>query len=335
MDIERLNSGLMGRLPPRLANWLYKHLKNIPAVKATVDKELEKIMAEDDVMVLVHGWTLDHRSFELQVQTLASRFTVVTLDRRSYGKSTGRPDLWAELDDLDRVIDEYGGGAAHLLGVSQGGRVALRYAATRPDRVRSLVLQGAVLDQSQSPPLEERACLEYLCHQRLGLAVALPTDRAGVLVLHPMLTLIQLSNQHQSGLHYIQRLETRYHNRLSVLCGECLVRPAPNQGTDMGRPEKTIDLDRILGLQNGAHRRRRQHMVAEGGEISQTFGLRLLDRHRSGRGGGFETDGHKYDFPLRVVAGDLQGVLSGVDHTHIRPLRPGLEQAVTITRRNP
>ncbi len=103
------------------------------------------------LMVLVHGWTLDHRSFELQVQTLATRFTVVTLDRRSYGKSSGRPDLWAELDDLDRVIDEYGGGAAHLLGVSQGGRVALRYAATRPDRVRSLVLQGAVLDGYDAP----------------------------------------------------------------------------------------------------------------------------------------------------------------------------------------
>ena len=51
MDIERLNSGLMGRLPPRVANWLYKHLKNVPAVKATVDKELDKIMAsfEDEI----------------------------------------------------------------------------------------------------------------------------------------------------------------------------------------------------------------------------------------------------------------------------------------------
>jgi len=45
MDIERLNSGLMGRLPPRLANWIYKHLKEIPAVRATVEKELESILA--------------------------------------------------------------------------------------------------------------------------------------------------------------------------------------------------------------------------------------------------------------------------------------------------
>ena len=45
MDIEKLNSGLMGRLPPKIANWIYKHLKEIPAVKATVDKELDSILA--------------------------------------------------------------------------------------------------------------------------------------------------------------------------------------------------------------------------------------------------------------------------------------------------
>lgn len=103
------------------------------------------------LLILVHGWTLDHRSFDLQVESLAERFTVVTLDRRSYGQSTGKPDFWAELDDLDAVINAYGGGSAHLLGVSQGGRLVLRYAATRPQRVRSLILQGAVLDGYDAP----------------------------------------------------------------------------------------------------------------------------------------------------------------------------------------
>lgn len=116
------------------------------------DAELyTKAIGSGPLLVLVHGWTLDHRSFDLQVERLATRFTVVTLDRRSYGRSTGHPDLWAELDDLDAVIDAYGGGSAHLLGVSQGGRVVLRYAATRPERVRSLILQGAVLDGYDVP----------------------------------------------------------------------------------------------------------------------------------------------------------------------------------------
>ena len=96
--------------------------------------------------LLLHGWTLDHRSFSPQVEAFASSVRVVTIDRRGCGRSTGEPDLGAEVGDLDVVIDTLCGHPTHLLGVSQGGRLALRYAALRPGKVRSLVLQGAALD---------------------------------------------------------------------------------------------------------------------------------------------------------------------------------------------
>ena len=98
------------------------------------------------ILLMVHGWTLNHHSFDFQIAKLAERFTVVTMDRRGCGLSSGSPALSREVDDLDLVIDSYGGGPVHLLGVSQGGRVALRYAATRSEKVRSLILQGAMLD---------------------------------------------------------------------------------------------------------------------------------------------------------------------------------------------
>lgn len=44
------------------------------------------------------------------------------------------------LDQLDRVLDDAGVERATLCGVSYGGLIALRYAATRPTRVRGLVL---------------------------------------------------------------------------------------------------------------------------------------------------------------------------------------------------
>lgn len=97
-------------------------------------------------ILLVHGWPLDHRMFAPQLSMLCSHFTVVTFDRRGFGKSKAHPDLRLELDDIDRILDSIDAPAAHLLGVSQGGRIALRYAATRPQRVRSLLLQGAVVD---------------------------------------------------------------------------------------------------------------------------------------------------------------------------------------------
>ena len=101
---------------------------------------------EGSPLLLMHGWTLDHRMFAPQVPSLSDRFRVVSFDRRGFGRSEASPDLGLELDDLDRIADALSLDTLHLLGMSQGGRIALRYAVTRPQRLRSLVLQGAVVD---------------------------------------------------------------------------------------------------------------------------------------------------------------------------------------------
>lgn len=112
-------------------------------------------------LLLVHGWALDHRIFEPQVSALSECFRVITFDRRGFGRSQGEPDMRLELEDIDRLIDEVAGGPVHLLGMSQGGRVALRYAVTRPGRLRSLILQGAAVDgQDPGGPEHERIPVE-------------------------------------------------------------------------------------------------------------------------------------------------------------------------------
>jgi pimeloyl-[acyl-carrier protein] methyl ester esterase len=105
-----------------------------------------QVTGHGSAILLIHGWPLDHRMFTPQIEPLSRAFTVIAYDRRGFGTSSALPDLTLELDDIDRILDELGIGTAHLLGVSQGGRIALRYAATRPHRIRSLVLQGAVVD---------------------------------------------------------------------------------------------------------------------------------------------------------------------------------------------
>lgn len=97
-------------------------------------------------LVLLHGWPLDHRMFDYQVRELSERFRCIAIDRRGFGHSTAPPDMRCELHDIDALIEQLDLGPVHLLGVSQGARIALRYAVTRPERLRSLVLQGAVID---------------------------------------------------------------------------------------------------------------------------------------------------------------------------------------------
>jgi pimeloyl-ACP methyl ester carboxylesterase len=97
-------------------------------------------------ILLLHGWPLDHRIFEPQVRCLEQSFRVIAFDRRGFGRSEAPPDLRRELDDIDRILDAVGPETVHLLGMSQGARIALRFAVTRPERIRSLILQAPAID---------------------------------------------------------------------------------------------------------------------------------------------------------------------------------------------
>ncbi|PZN92248.1 MAG: hypothetical protein DCF31_16960 [Alphaproteobacteria bacterium] len=102
-------------------------------------------------LLLLHGWTLDRRMWRPQL-ALADRVTLVGIDRRGFGDATAPADLAAEPDDVLRVADALGIERFHLLGMSQGGRVALALAARTAGAARtsgrllSLTLQGTALD---------------------------------------------------------------------------------------------------------------------------------------------------------------------------------------------
>jgi 3-oxoadipate enol-lactonase len=93
-------------------------------------------------VVLIHGWSLNLRMWDQQVPALKNHFMVIRYDRRGFGKSSGGEDVTWDAADLNALLDQLGLKAAHLLGNSQGGRVALQFARDYPDRVLSLTLHG-------------------------------------------------------------------------------------------------------------------------------------------------------------------------------------------------
>ncbi|HKR25675.1 MAG TPA: alpha/beta fold hydrolase [Allosphingosinicella sp.] len=106
--------------------------------------------------MLLHGWALDRTAWAPQM-ALADRFRLIALDRRGFGRSTAPPDLAAETDDLLRLRDALGLGRMILVGMSQGGRIALHFALAHPEAVAGLVLQGAPLDGFAPGPKEGEA----------------------------------------------------------------------------------------------------------------------------------------------------------------------------------
>ena len=81
-------------------------------------------------------------------QKLASRFQLIRYDGRGMGLSDRDViEFTAEtrLEDLEAVIDASGIEKFALLGMSEGGSTAIKYAAKHPERVSHLVLWGTFL----------------------------------------------------------------------------------------------------------------------------------------------------------------------------------------------
>ena len=77
---------------------------------------------------------------------LASLGRLITFDKRGTGMSdrvSGAPSLEVRMDDVRAVMDATRSEQAALLGVSEGGAMSILFAATYPDRVWALVLDGA------------------------------------------------------------------------------------------------------------------------------------------------------------------------------------------------
>jgi len=92
-------------------------------------------------VLFVHGWTLDLDMWSPQA-ALAGEHRVLRYDRRGFGLSTGLPSLAEDVADLRAFIAALRVASPLLVGMSQGARVVLEFAARHPGIARGLVLDG-------------------------------------------------------------------------------------------------------------------------------------------------------------------------------------------------
>jgi 3-oxoadipate enol-lactonase len=97
-------------------------------------------------VVLIHGLGLDLDMWEPQWQALQREFRAIRYDIRGFGNSTVPTGPYSHCDDLLGLLDFLDARPAHVIGLSMGGRIALRFALEQPDAVRSLTLIDAALD---------------------------------------------------------------------------------------------------------------------------------------------------------------------------------------------
>jgi pimeloyl-ACP methyl ester carboxylesterase len=104
------------------------------------------------VVVLLHSFLMDHTMFAPQIAELGASFRLIGVDERGFGGTPAtRPfGFWDVAQDILGLLDVLNIGRAAVVGVSQGGFIAMRMALLAPERITTLCLLGT--SAASEPP---------------------------------------------------------------------------------------------------------------------------------------------------------------------------------------
>jgi 3-oxoadipate enol-lactonase len=113
-------------------------------------------------LVLIHAGFLDSRMWDSQFQSYSKNYKTIRYDVRGFGRSDIAKAKFSDHKDLQALLIHLNVARATIIGVSNGGRIALDFAVEYPERVESLVLASpGVSGYKVSGPGEEKLWKEF------------------------------------------------------------------------------------------------------------------------------------------------------------------------------
>ncbi|AWX57686.1 alpha/beta fold hydrolase [Brevibacillus brevis] len=104
-----------------------------------------EVAGEGEPLLLIHGFNLDTRLWDDQIQAFAQTYKVVRFDIRGFGKTLATDVPFTLYDDVKAVLLGLGIEKAHVAGLSFGGMVAQEFALAYPQMVSNLILVASGL----------------------------------------------------------------------------------------------------------------------------------------------------------------------------------------------
>ena len=148
-------------------------------------------------VLALHGW-LDNAASYLPLSAELDDYDLVALDMAGHGQSDhrgadGEYNIWNDLPDIEAVTDALGWEQFNLVGHSRGAVVSCLYAATRPERIRRLVLLDGIAAHAADPAASVDQLAAFLRDKKRLL------DRPGR-VIPDIDTAVELRQQNGMGL---------------------------------------------------------------------------------------------------------------------------------------
>jgi class 3 adenylate cyclase len=114
------------------------------AYRVVGEGPIDLVYAQGAFTHLEVEWELP--AFQRYCERLADFTRLILFDKRGMGMSDrvpGATTLEDRMDDVRAVLDAVGSEGAAVMGESEGGPLAMLFAAAHPERTRALILQGA------------------------------------------------------------------------------------------------------------------------------------------------------------------------------------------------
>jgi len=102
-----------------------------------------EVHGEGEPIIFLNGIMMSTPSWLDFIPIVSKRFKLILLDFRDQGQSSKMSEQYnldIHVDDLLNLLDELGMPKIHMLGVSYGGDVALKFALSHQDRLKTLIL---------------------------------------------------------------------------------------------------------------------------------------------------------------------------------------------------
>jgi len=119
----------------------------VPYEKPNGTRLYYELLGKGDTVVLLNGIFMNTSSWALQSSVLKDFYEILLHDFRDQQKSEKTLldySVYTHADDLNALMNSVGRHKAHLVGTSYGGEVAMAFALSYPEMVRSLSVITAV-----------------------------------------------------------------------------------------------------------------------------------------------------------------------------------------------
>lgn len=109
------------------------------------------LQGQGPALVLIHAGIANLTMWDSQISPFSGQFRVLRYDVRGFGETPDPTGDYTDHDDLAGLLKSRGIDHAHILGISNGGRIAIDFALVYPAMVNKLVLVAPGLGGFQVP----------------------------------------------------------------------------------------------------------------------------------------------------------------------------------------